>query len=133
MCILSCIRLLDSKVLYLNAELFCLMKLLGVSISKETKLAKESLMNHVFNELIDFSKQFWQVSFFSTILFSVFTLFAAKHAVGVLNDATASSPVHDAIINSIGWVFYLVPIVFGVIALFFGVNTLKGYVESKYS
>ena len=106
---------------------------LSVSISKETKLAKKSVMGHVFNELIDLSKQFWQVSFFATILFSVFTLFAAKFAVGVLNGAKASSPVHDAIINSIGWVFYLVPIVFGVITLFFGVNTLKGYVESKYT
>jgi len=77
-------------------------------------LAKKSLMDHVFNELIDLSKQFWQVSFFATILFSVFTLFAAKFAVGVLNGAKTSSPAHDAIINSIGWVFYLVPIVFGV-------------------
>ncbi|TOI38842.1 hypothetical protein CGI60_23870 [Vibrio parahaemolyticus] len=76
-------------------------------------------MDHVFNELIDLSKQFWQVSFFATILFSVFTLFAAKFAVGVLNGANASSPTHDAIINSIGWVFYLVPIVFGVVTLFF--------------
>ncbi len=106
---------------------------LSVSISKETKLAKKSLMDHVFNELIDLSKQFWQVSFFATILFSVFTLFAAKFAVGVLNGANASSPTHDAIINSIGWVFYLVPIVFGVVTLFFGVNTIKVYVESKYT
>ncbi len=106
---------------------------LSVSISKETKLAKKSAMDHVVNELIDLSKQFWQVSFFATILFSVFTLFAAKFAVGVINGANASSPTHDVIINSIGWVFYLVPIVFGVITMFFGVNTLKGYVESKYT
>ncbi|HGE6053136.1 hypothetical protein ACVYFZ_18455 [Vibrio cholerae] len=40
-------------------------------------MAKKSAMGHVVNELIDLSKQFWQVSFFVTILFSVFTLFAA--------------------------------------------------------
>ncbi len=51
----------------------------------------------------------------------------------MLNGANVSSPTHGAIINLIGWVFYLVPIVFGVVTLFFGVNTIKGYVESKYT
>ncbi len=42
-----------------------LRRALSVSISKETKLAKKSAMGHVVNELIDLSKQFWQVSFLS--------------------------------------------------------------------
>ncbi len=70
---------------------------------------------------------------FATILFIVLTLFAVKFAVGMLSGVDSGSPTNVAIINSIGWVFYLVPIVFGMITLFFGVNTLKGYVESKYT
>ncbi|WP_206170729.1 hypothetical protein, partial [Vibrio alginolyticus] len=106
---------------------------LSVFTSKETKLARKPLIEHVFNELVDLSKQFWQVSLFATILFIVLTLFAVKFAVGVLNGVESGSPTNIAIINSIGWVFYLVPIVFGMITVFFGVNTLKGYVESKYT
>ncbi|EPA0548770.1 hypothetical protein ACQZN4_004537, partial [Vibrio alginolyticus] len=104
-----------------------------VSTSKEAKLARKSSIEHVFNELVDLSKQFWQVSLFATILFIVLTLFAVKFAVGMLSGVDSGSPTNVAIINSIGWVFYLVPIVFGMITLFFGVNTLKGYVESKYT
>ncbi|MDW1798035.1 hypothetical protein R7E45_22015, partial [Vibrio sp. Vb2297] len=106
---------------------------LSVSTSKEAKLARKSSIEHVFNELVDLSKQFWQVSLFATILFIVLTLFAVKFAVGMLSGVDSGSPTNVAIINSIGWVFYLVPIVFGMITLFFGVNTLKGYVESKYT
>jgi len=96
-------------------------------------LARKSSIEHVFNELADMSKQFWQVSLFATILFIVLTLFTAKFAAGVLNGVESGSSTNVTIINSIGWVFYLVPIVSGVTTLFFGVNTFKGYVESKYT
>ncbi|HIF9091227.1 TPA: hypothetical protein ACX6NR_000153 [Photobacterium damselae] len=96
-------------------------------------MARKSLIEHVFNELVDLSKQFWQVSLFATILFIILTLFAVKFAVGILNGVESGSPANVAIINSIDWVFYFVPIVFGMLTLFFGVNTLKGYVESKYT
>ncbi|HCG5511688.1 TPA: hypothetical protein NJ005_004734 [Vibrio parahaemolyticus] len=96
-------------------------------------MAKKSMMEHAFKELVDLSKQFWQMSFVATVLFIALTSLAVKFSTGVLNNVSNPSPIHEALIGSIGWVFYLLPALFGIITVFFGMTALKGYLESKYT
>ncbi|EHC9866292.1 hypothetical protein QNE33_004597 [Vibrio alginolyticus] len=92
-------------------------------------MAKKSLIEQAFNDLIDLSKMFWQVSLFATLLFAVVTLFLAKFSFNVLHPVEGYSPTYETLINSIGWIFYLLPLVFSMATVFFGVNTLKGYLQ----
>lgn len=100
--------------------------------SKEANLAKKTLIESALNDLFDVSKHFWQLSLFVTFMFAVVTLFLAKYSFNALHGGREYSPTHEAVINSIGWVFYLLPIVFAIITVFFSVSTLKGYLQSKY-
>ncbi|WP_420784728.1 hypothetical protein [Vibrio parahaemolyticus] len=56
------------------------------------------------SELVDISKQFWQISFAVTVIFAFVTLILAKHSVDMLD--SFQSPVREALLSILRLTIY---------------------------
>ena len=92
----------------------------------------EELFEGLFDVLSDASDMFWQVGAVVSAVLMLMTFLTLDWVADQYAHA-ATSPYLGALINGIGWMLYLLPLMIAVFAVIFGVKAYQAYCrEHRY-
>jgi hypothetical protein len=89
---------------------------------------RSSTLEKLFEQIFEITGYFWQVGAVVTALLAFFTYKAAMWAHGL---SSLSSNHITAAFEYFSWLFYLLPVILGVITFLFFTKTLEAYQSSN--
>lgn len=87
---------------------------------------RKAIIEELFEVLFDATDMFWQVGAVVSIALTV-VMFFALDWVNSNYDQAAASPNLGQLTHSYGWIFYLLPIMIAVIAVFFALKSYQSF------
>ncbi len=89
---------------------------------------RKSSLEKLFEQLFEITECFWQVGAVVTAVLAFCTYKAAMWAHGL---SSQPSTYITAVFEHFSWLFYLLPVMLGVITFFFLTKTLEAYQSSN--
>ena len=92
---------------------------------------RKSVLDQFIEALFELTGYFWQVGAVVTVILSFLTYKSAVWAFEANTLTNTDNQVTAALLNNIGWVYYLFPLTFLIFTILFGAKSISVYLRNN--
>ncbi|MEJ1360720.1 MAG: hypothetical protein RPU43_03075 [Candidatus Sedimenticola sp. (ex Thyasira tokunagai)] len=91
---------------------------------------RKSTLEDLFDMLFDATGMFWQVGAVVSAIMAILAIWSFFWIQSLINTQAGSTSL-GAIVESLSWLYYSLPLILGLIALLFGWKTYQVYLKQQ--